>query len=124
MRMQAVVEMAGQARLEALSQTEVVAVEDEEAAFEMRVGKVRTMVLDEDIEMRTPVVKIKGIVRGALFDTRVVLDATTTVDVIRGTVEVHSLLRDGQRWIISKGMRGHFDTAGNGRLEKIITEEG
>ena len=46
------------------------------------------------------------------------------VDVIRGTVEVHSLLRDGQRWIISKGMRGHFDTAGNGRLEKIITEEG
>ena len=79
--------MAGQARLEALSQTEVVAVEDEEAAFEMRVGKVRTMVLDEDFEMRTPVVKIKGIVRGALFDTQVVLDATTTVDVIRGTVK-------------------------------------
>ncbi|HID68583.1 MAG TPA: LacI family transcriptional regulator, partial [Roseibacterium sp.] len=31
------------------------ALEDEEAAFEMRVGKVRTMVLDEDFEMRTPV---------------------------------------------------------------------
>ena len=84
----------------------------------MRVGKVRTMVLDEEFELRTPVVKVRGIVRGAVFETRVVLNAATSVEVNRGMVEVRSSLRDGQRWVLGSGMRGYFDTAGNGEIEK------
>ena len=116
--LQAVVEMPGQARIEATGQTEVVAVDEEGATFEMRVGKVRTMVFDEDFAMKTPVVKIRGAIRGTLFDTRVVLEATTTVEVIRGLVTVESLIQPGQRWKLSKNMRGVFDTAGNGLVDK------
>ena len=119
---QAVVEMPGQARIEATGQTEVVAVDEEGAAFKMRVGKVRTMVFDEGFEMKTPVVEIRGAIRGTLFDTRVVLDATTTVEVIRGLVTVESLIQPGQKWTLSKNMRGVFDTAGNGLVDKSAEE--
>ena len=119
---QAVVEMPGQARIEATGLTEVVAVDEEGATFEMRVGKVRTMVFDEDFAMKTPVVEIRGAIRGTLFDTRVVLDATTTVEVIRGLVTVESLIQPGQRWKLSKNMRGVFDTAGNGLVDKSAEE--
>ena len=120
--MQAVVEVPGQARIEALSQSEIEPLEDGDSALEMRVGKVRTTVLSNAFELRTPVVRIKG-VRGALFDTRVVLDASTTVEVLRGLVEVHSLRVAGKRWIIGKGKRGHFDTAGGGSIKKIVDKD-
>ena len=118
LQIQALVEVPGRARVEALSRSEVVLSDKEDNVLEMRVGKVRTMVLDEDFELRTPVVKIRGIVRGAVFETRVVLNAATSVEVIRGMVEVRSSLRDGQRWVLGSGMRGYFDTAGNGEIEK------
>ena len=115
---QAIVELPGLARVEALQATEIEAVDEDDDALVMRVGKMRTRVLDEDFEMRTPVVSIRGVVRGAVFDTRVVLDAGTTVEVVQGMVEVHSLLRKGQQWRVEQGGRGYFDTAGNARIEK------
>ena len=118
LQIQALVEVPGQARVEALSRSDVILSDKEDNVLEMRVGKVRTMVLDEEFELRTPVVKVRGIVRGAVFETRVVLNAATSVEVNRGMVEVRSSLRDGQRWVLGSGMRGYFDTAGNGEIEK------
>lgn len=120
--MAAEMEVPGKARIEALQQSEIEASEENEAALMVRVGKIRTRVLDEDFELRTPVVKIMGVLRGAVFDTKVVLDASTIVEVGLGMVEVHSLLREGQHWRVGQGMRGRFDTAGNGRIEKIKTD--
>jgi hypothetical protein len=116
---QAVVEVAGLARVKALQATELEEREEDEGGLTMRVGKMRTMVLDEDFVMRTPIVLIKGVLRGTVFDTRVVLDAGTTVEVVRGAVEVQSLLHDGKMWRIDRGSLGVFDTRGNGRIEKI-----
>ena len=116
---QAVVEVAGLARVKALQATELEEREEDEGGLTMRVGKMRTMVLDEDFVMRTPIVLIKGVLRGTVFDTRVVLDAGTTVEVVRGAVEVQSLLHDGKLWRIDRGSLGVFDTRGNGRIEKI-----
>ncbi|MBT6619110.1 MAG: hypothetical protein HOB41_04425 [Gemmatimonadetes bacterium] len=116
---QAVVEVAGLARVKALQATELEEREEDEGGLTMRVGKMRTMVLDEDFVMRTPIVLIKGVLRGTVFDTRVVLDAGTTVEVVRGAVEVQSLLHDGKMWRIDRGSLGVFDTQGNGRIEKI-----
>ena len=118
LQIQALVEVPDQARVEALSRSEVVLPDKEDNVLEMRVGKARTMVLDEDFELHTPVVKIRGIVRGAVFETRVVLNAATSVEVIRGMVEIRSSLHDGKRWVLGSGMRGFFDTAGNGEIEK------
>ncbi len=117
--MQAVVEVPGLARVEALQATELEEREEDEGGLTMRVGKMRTMVLDEDFVMRTPIVLIKGVLRGTVFDTRVVLDAGTTVEVVRGAVEVQSLLHDGKIWRVDRGSLGVFDTRGNGRIEKI-----
>jgi hypothetical protein len=116
---QAVVEVAGLARVKALQATELEEREEDEGGLTMRVGKMRTMVLDEDFVMRTPIVLIKGVLRGTVFDTRVVLDAGTTVEVVSGAVEVQSLLHDGKMWRIDRGSLGVFDTRGNGRIEKI-----
>ena len=118
LQIQALVEVPDQARVEALSRSEVVLPDKEDNVLEMRVGKARTMVLDEDFELHTPVVKIRGIVRGAVFETRVVLNAATSVEVISGMVEIRSSLHDGKRWVLGSGMRGFFDTAGNGEIEK------
>ena len=98
------------------------AVDEKKKVFDMRVGKVRTTVFDEDFVMKTPVVEIRGDIRGTLFDTRVVLDATTTVTISRGSVTVKSLIRPGHSWGLSKGMRGVFDTAGNGLVDKSAEE--
>ena len=117
--MQAVVEVPGLARVKALQATELEEREEDEGGLTIRVGKRRTMVLDEDFVMRTPIVLIKGVLRGTVFDTRVVLDAGTTVEVVRGAVEVQSLLHDGKLWRIDRGSLGVFDTRGNGRIEKI-----
>ena len=116
---QAVVEVPGLARVEALQATELEEREEDEGGLTMRVGKMRTMVLDEDFVIRTPIVLIKGVLRGTVFDTRVVLDAGTTVEVVRGAVDVHSLLHDGKLWRVDRGSLGVFDTRGNGRIEKI-----
>ena len=117
--MQAVVEVPGLARVEALQATELEEREEDEGGLTMRVGKMRTMVLDEDFVIRTPIVLIKGVLRGTVFDTRVVLDAGTTVEVVRGAVDVQSLLHDGKLWRVDRGSLGVFDTRGNGRIEKI-----
>jgi hypothetical protein len=121
--MQAVVEVPGLARVKALEATELDEREEDEGGLTVRVGKMQTMVLDEDFVMRTPIVLIKGVVRGTLFDTRVVLDAGTTVEVMRGAVEVQSLLHDGKLWRVDRGCLGVFDTRGNGLVEKIKKEK-
>ena len=120
--LQAVMEMPGQARIKATSHTKVVAIDEEDAAFEMRMGKVRTMVFDEDFKMKTPVVEVRGDIRGTLFDTRVVLNGTTTVSVIRGVVMVESLIETGQNWKLSSGKRGVFNASGNGHIDKSADE--
>ena len=72
--------------------------------------------------MKTPVVEVRGDIRGTLFDTRVVLNGTTTVSVIRGVVMVESLIETGQNWKLSSGKRGVFNASGNGHIDKSADE--
>ncbi len=77
----------------------------------LRLGSVRVEVLRDDFILQTPVVEISGSV-GSRFATRVVLDATTRVNVERGTVLVRSLLESNRHWVISEGKQGQFDSSG------------
>jgi len=119
---EAVLEVIGFARTEALQPSEIDPVDEGDDVLRMRVGNMRTMVLDVDFTMHTPVVQIKGLVRGAIFNTRVALDAGTTVEVEQGIVEIHSLLREDGRWRLERGSSGYFDTAGNGRITRNKNE--
>lgn len=55
----------------------------------LRAGRVTVTVLDEGFVVRTPVVHVSG-APGARFRVRVVLDATTTVEALQGTVAARS----------------------------------
>ncbi|MBN98119.1 MAG: hypothetical protein CME16_02550 [Gemmatimonadetes bacterium] len=74
----------------------------------LQVGRLRTTILAEDFYLRTPVVKISGR-PGTVFSTRVVLDATTYVEVEKGWVEIESLVDQGARYSLKGGQQGKFD---------------
>ena len=90
----------------------------------LRLGFVRVETLRDDFVLQTPVVEISGSM-GSRFATRVVLDATTRVNVERGSVLVKSLLESNRSWMISAGKQGQFDPSGrvqignNGGSSKI-----
>ena len=84
----------------------------------LRVGRVRTTVLDEGFYVSSPVVRILG-ETGSVFSMRVVLDATTTVEVERGRVEAMSAHDAGSRSTLRKGDRGRFDALGNSAITRV-----
>ena len=61
--------------------------------------------------MGTPIVEVVGRA-GAVFHTRVVLDASTIVEVERGTVEVISLKDEKKKWLLKEGKVGRFHSNG------------
>ena len=85
--------------------------EEKPGPLYLRLGLVRVEVLRHDFVLQTPVVEISGSV-DSRFATRVVLDATTRVNVERGTVLVRSLLESNRHWVISEGKQGQFDSSG------------
>jgi len=88
----------------------------DEGQLYLRVGRVRTTVLEEGFKVDTPVVEVMG-KAGAIFHTRVVLDASTIVEVERGSVEVLSLRGKKKKWLLKEGMVGRFDSRGGGSIE-------
>ena len=118
----ALLELPGFARFELDESAEVErpSEDDSEEAGELflRVGRVRTAILEEGFVIRTPVVEVKG-KPGTVFRTRVVLNATTTVEVERGNVEVISLVEDGKRWLLQGGERGRFASEGGETIEPL-----
>lgn len=118
----ALLELPGSARFE-LDESAEVERPSEEGSEEtdelfLRIGRVRTVVLGQGFAIRTPVVEVKGR-PGTVFRTRVVLDATTTVEVEKGRVEVVSLVEDGRRWLLQGGESGRFASGGRGTIEPL-----
>lgn len=112
----AMLELPRVGTVELEEQTEVervppAAEEGEEGGLYLRVGQVKTTVLEDGFPIRTPVVQVKG-TPGTVFRTRVVLDGTTIVEVERGQVEVVSLVAEGRRWSLKAGDMGRFDRQG------------
>lgn len=81
----------------------------------LRIGTIRTTVLDRPFEVRTPAVKVIG-QPGAVFTTRVTLDATTVVQVAAGTVEVASIVEPADHWSLEGGVEGRFGPRGGGTI--------
>jgi len=96
--------------------------EGEEGELYLRVGRVRTTVLDQGFKVGTPVVEVVGRA-GAVFHTRVVLDASTTVEVERGTVEVISLRDKKKKWLLKEGAIGRFPSNGGADIGKRENEK-
>ena len=90
----------------------------EEAELYARVGRMKTHVLDENFAVRTPVVKVSGR-PGAVFHTRIVLDTSTIVEVIKGPVEVISLVEEGERYTLQSGEQGRFDPSGSSSISSL-----
>lgn len=90
----------------------------EEAELYARVGRMKTHVLDENFAVRTPVVKVSGR-PGAIFHTRIVLDTSTIVEVIKGPVEVISLVEEGERYTLQSGEQGRFDPNGSSSISSL-----
>ena len=92
--------------------------EGDSAELYARVGKMKTRVMDRDFYMRTPVVKVTG-PPGTIFHLRIVLDATTIVQVEKGPVEVISLVEEGERYTLQSGEEGRFEPRGGSQINKI-----
>ena len=89
----------------------------------LRLGRVRTAILKEGFVVKSPVVEVAG-VRGAIFAVRVVLDATTTVEVEQGAVHVRLLKSPGEPFRLVAGQSGHFDSGGGAVIEAPAEPEG
>jgi hypothetical protein len=76
----------------------------------LRVGRVKARAVATEFTVRTPVLALTGD-RGSVFTVRVVLDAATTVGVVKGAVE--ALSKDGE-WVarLRQGQRLYVDGAG------------
>ena len=76
----------------------------------LRLGRVSCAVVGErdGFVVRTPLVAVRGL-PGAVFAVRVVLDATTTVYVDKGGVEVASRQGDAGPVLVNAGQRRRFD---------------
>ena len=81
---------------------------EESKGLFMSVGRVRTTILDQDFYVRTPIVKITGS-QGAVFETRVVIDRTTYVEVEAGEVVAESTTRSGGPTQLTAGEKARFD---------------
>ena len=92
--------------------------EEKSKGLYLQVGRLRTTILDEDFYVRTPVVKISG-KPGTVFSTRVVFDATTFIEVEKGTVEVESLVDQSEKFRLKGGQQGQFDPRGGGEINTI-----
>jgi hypothetical protein len=97
--------------------------EGEGGELYLRVGRVRTTVLDQGFKVETPIVEIIGRT-GAVFHTRVVLDASTIVEVERGTVEVISLRDKKIKWLLKEGKVGRFHSNGGADIGESGEEKG
>ena len=91
-------------------------------ALVLRLGRVRTAILKEGFVVRSPVVEVAG-VRGAIFAVRVVLDATTSVEVEQGAVQVRHLIGGGEPFHLVAGQSGHFDSGGGEVIEAAAEPE-
>jgi hypothetical protein len=118
---QAVVDVVGQAQLEVeeLSHIEHLGSEGGETGhvLALRVGRLRATVVDEDFELRTPVVRIQAPI-GAKYTTRVVLDATTTIRVESRWVEVKSRRDPALKWHLEHGDGGVFSSNGDVSIKR------
>jgi hypothetical protein len=118
---QAVVDVVGQAQLEVeeLSHIEYLGSEGGETGhvLALRVGQLRATVVDEDFELRTPVVRIQAPI-GAKYTTRVVLDATTTIRVESRWVEVKSRRDPALKWHLEHGDGGVFYSNGDVSIKR------
>jgi hypothetical protein len=116
----AVLELPLKARLEMEEQTRVEQPAEGDTAesggvYLLRLGVLRTTVLDPPFEVRTPAVKVVG-QPGAVFTTRVTLDATTVVQVATGAVEVTSIAEPSDHWSLEEGAEGRFGPRGGGSI--------
>jgi len=91
-------------------------------ALILRLGRVRTAILKDGFAVRSPLVEVTG-KRGAVFAMRVVLDASTTVEVELGAVVIRSLRGDVGSFHLVKGQRGHFDAAGGEVIDGLMEQE-
>ncbi len=118
---QAVVDVPGMARLEVEAPSDFEPIDGEAGdaghVVELRVGRLRAAVVDSDFILRTPVVQISGPV-GAIYSTRVVLDATTAISVESKWVEVESHIKPGQKWRLHQGDRGTFASDGDVDIDR------
>jgi hypothetical protein len=118
---QAVVDVVGHAQLEVeeLSHIEHLGSEGGETGhvLALRVGQLRATVVDEDFELRTPVVRIQAPI-GAKYTTRVVLDATTTIRVESRWVEVKSRRDPALKWHLEHGDGGVFYSNGDVSIKR------
>jgi hypothetical protein len=80
-------------------------------------GRLCATIVDESFRLRTPLVSIRG-PRGARFVVRSVLDATTFVQVQHLWVEVQSRINPQHRWRLLRGDSGHFQSDGDGDIQK------
>ena len=90
---------------------------EEETALELRVGRMKVAVLDPEFAVRTPVAEIKG-ADGSVFEIRVVLDATTTVTVQKGTATLN-LPGEGRGITVPAGHRCVVSSGGDVELEEV-----
>ena len=90
--------------------------EDRPGPLYLRLGFVRVEILRDDFVLQTPVVEISG-PKGSRFSARVVLDATTRINVERGSVVVKSLVESGRTRTMSAGRHGRFDPSGRVQMD-------
>ena len=112
----AVLELPRVGTVELEEQTEVERIppvdeDGDEGGLYLRVGQVKTTVVEDGFVIRTPVVEVNG-APGSVFRTRVVLDGSTIIEVERGQVEIVSLVAEGKWWSLRAGDLGRFDRQG------------
>ena len=89
-------------------------------ALMLRMGKVRTAILEDGFVVQSPLVEVRGR-KGAVFSMRVVLDATTTVEVEIGEVSVTS--SGGRDLLLTRGQVARFAPGGGHEIDRVATPE-
>lgn len=110
----AVLDLPGQAQAEVEPLGERIQTYREESTEEeapkglfLAVGRVRTTILDPEFYVRTPMIRVTG-TAGAVFETRVVIDRTTYLEVESGEVTAVSQVGGGETKLAA-GQSARFD---------------
>lgn len=82
----------------------------------LRVGRLRVTVIKSGFAVQTPVLRAVGDA-GAVFGVRVVLDASTTVAVEKGSVVVSELADGGRTFSLTAGQRVRLDSRGRWQVD-------